>query len=102
MAEVFDLAHFQTMTGGDRALQAEIVGLFREQAAKSIADLEGGPNAQGWGLAAHTLKGSARGLGLWALAEACEAAEQTPGAAALERVRTTLAEGLAALEARAA
>jgi chemotaxis protein histidine kinase CheA len=101
---VFDRQHFAHMTGGDAALQAEIVQIFRAQ-----AELWGRlmiPDAPTpiWRDAAHTVKGSARGLGLWALAEACEHAEglgkagAVEGAmvsAALDRVRARLEEALA-------
>ena len=98
---VLDRAHFDHMTGADRALQVEILGLFRMQVEGWAAAL----GAEGWSSAVHTLKGSARGIGLNALAAACEAAEQAPEAergAALAHVRTTLDEALVALEQFAA
>lgn len=96
---VLDRAHFDHMTGADRALQREVLGLFRMQAEgweSALASRE-------WRTAAHTLKGSARGIGLNALAAACEAAEQAADPAeALARVRTALHEALAALDQFAA
>jgi HPt (histidine-containing phosphotransfer) domain-containing protein len=51
----------------------------------------------------HTLKGSARGIGLSALAAACEAAETAEDSeAALADVRVALGEALTALEQFAA
>lgn len=86
------------MTAGDRALQAEVIGLFRSQT-------EGWRNAcetgEGWRDAVHTLKGSARGIGLVALAAACVAAETAPEDLridALAQVRTALAEALIELD----
>lgn len=99
---VLDRAHFDHMTGADRALQAEIVGLFRDQVAGWTASCQG---ADGWRAAVHTMKGSARGIGLTELAAACEAAETAPdelSADALGQVRAALAEALAALEQFAA
>lgn len=97
-AALIDRAHFDHMTGGDVALQAEIVALFRAQAETWSGALH--PHVSAWRDAAHTLKGSARGIGLWALAEACEAAEVAPDeAVALARVRAALSEALAALAA---
>lgn len=99
---VLDRAHFDHMTGADRALQNEVVGLFRAQAQGWAAACEG---AQDWRAAVHTLKGSARGIGLTVLAAACEAAESAPepeSLAALAHVRAALAEALAALEQFAA
>lgn len=97
MAALFDTAHFDHMTGGDRALQAEILSLFRAQVdGWSVAMNEGG-----WRAAVHTVKGSARGIGLMTLAETCEAAERaqdTDAAAALAQVRAALDQALAALD----
>lgn len=99
---VLDRAHFDHMTGADRALQAEVAGLFRAQADAWRAACAGGER---WREAVHTLKGSARGIGLAALAAACEAAEQAHEAArdaALARVRAALEEALSALDQFAA
>jgi HPt (histidine-containing phosphotransfer) domain-containing protein len=99
---VLDRAHFDHMTAGDRTLQNEILGLFRAQANGWDLALSAG---EGWREAVHTLKGSARGIGLTALAQACEAAEAAPDAeraAALSQLRAALSEALAALEQFAA
>jgi HPt (histidine-containing phosphotransfer) domain-containing protein len=99
---VLDRAHFDHMTGADRPLQVEVVDLFRMQAEGWAVACDGG---EGWRAALHTLKGSARGIGLTALGAACEAAEVAPDAeraAALAQVRTALAEALTALEQFAA
>jgi len=98
-ASAFDQSHFDHMTGGDRALQAEIVDLFRGQAAvwrAGLAHTDGN-----WRDAAHMLKGSARGIGLMALAQACETAERLgdeSAAASLAAVRAELEAALEALE----
>lgn len=102
MTPVLDRAYFDHMTGGDRALQLEIVALFRAQADDWDAAFA---EAEDWRGPAHTLKGSARGIGLHALALACEVAEAAPGAAcaqALADLRAALRQGLAALEQFAA
>jgi HPt (histidine-containing phosphotransfer) domain-containing protein len=99
---ILDRAHFDHMTGADRALQLEVLGLFRMQVEGWNAAFDG---AEGWRDAVHTLKGSARGIGLTALAAACEAAENAPPAdapEALNRVRAALTDALAALEQFAA
>jgi HPt (histidine-containing phosphotransfer) domain-containing protein len=93
---VLDRAHFEHMTAGDPALQAEIVGLFRAQ----VGDWRRAIAAEGWRDAVHKLKGSARGIGLDVLAAACEAAERAPSeetGGALARVRAALEEAAAAL-----
>ncbi len=97
---IFDRVHFDHMTGGDRALQAEILGLFRGQVANWRVGLTS--DAPGWKDAAHMLKGSARGIGLERLALACERAENEGGEAALSEVRAELDAALAAMETPAA
>ncbi|MCC6786722.1 MAG: Hpt domain-containing protein [Hyphomonadaceae bacterium] len=95
-----DRAHFDHMTGADRALQTEVLGLFRMQAEGWSAAMA---SANGWREAVHTLKGSARGIGLNALAAACEAAETAEDSeAGLHDVRVALNEALSALEQFAA
>ena len=99
---VLDRAHFDHMTAGDRTLQIEVLGLFRQQVEAWRAGLASGG---GWREAAHTLKGSARGIGLNALAAACEAAEGAAEAqklAALSDVHRALSAALAELERLAA
>lgn len=100
MAVAFDPAHFAHMTGGDAELQREIIGLFRGQVTAWEAALAPMSPAANWRDVAHTLKGSARGIGLWALAEACERAEaesDDTARAGLERLHAALIEALAAL-----
>ena len=96
MTTVFDTHHFDHMTGCDAALKAEIIELFRGQVANWSASLAPTAPAQNWRDIVHTMKGSARGIGLWALAEACEQAEAV-GAGDLPKVNAALAEALAAL-----
>jgi HPt (histidine-containing phosphotransfer) domain-containing protein len=97
---VLDRAHFDHMTGADRALQVEVLGLFRAQVDGWTAAMA---DATAWREAVHTLKGSARGIGLNALAAACEAAETAEDSeAALADLRVALAQALAALEQFAA
>ena len=69
-----DRAHFEMMTAGDSALQSEVADLFRGQ-VREWRDALSHPGA-GWAETLHKLKGSARGIGLVQLAEACEAAER--------------------------
>ncbi len=105
-----DISHFHAMTGGDGELQAEIIGLFRQQAEIWARLLIPDAPVQTWKDAAHTLKGSARGLGLWPLAQACADAEllasngQKDGpaiTAGLAKVRAALEEALQALQSAA-
>lgn len=97
---VLDRVHFDHMTGADRALQIEVLGLFRMQVEGWSAAMA---SDAGWREAVHTLKGSARGIGLSALAAACEAAETAEDSeAGLAGVRVALNEALGALEQFAA
>jgi len=70
-----DLVHLSKYTFGDRGLEAELLGLFRSQAGVYITRLEAAANAKDWRDAAHSLKGSARGLGAWGLADLAEEVE---------------------------
>jgi HPt (histidine-containing phosphotransfer) domain-containing protein len=97
---VLDQRHFSEMTGGDLALQREVVGLFRGQVADWRSALTETGNPEAWRETAHKLKGSARAIGLWPLGAACEAVEQAPTEQAREKlalVRNLLDEALADL-----
>ena len=99
-----DFGYLETYAGGDMALVEEVLGLFREQAAMWVRLLDPAAAAEAWRDAAHTLKGSARGIGAGALADACEAAETTgpdmgERTVRLERVRDALDAALADIAA---
>ena len=83
-----DFDHLEHFALGDAAVIEEVLGLFREQAAIWGPMLD--PAQPGWRDAAHTVKGMARGVGAFALGDACEAAEAgtgTLGAVRLEMDR---------------
>ncbi|KPF95724.1 histidine kinase [Rhodopseudomonas sp. AAP120] len=63
-----DEAHLRRMTLGDRALEREVLTMFSAQAASLVALLSSWP-ADAAALA-HTLKGSARAIGAFAVADA--------------------------------
>lgn len=88
---ILDLDHFRHMTGNDRDLQQEIVSLFRAQAELWRLLITPDSPVQTWEDACHTLKGAARGLGLWQLADACEDVEQLSRAGAVEGADVTRA-----------
>ena len=71
-----DLGHLRRFTMGDIALEKEILSLFADQLPVTIAALKSAPSVKEWGIAAHTLKGSARAIGAWSLADVAEAAEK--------------------------
>ena len=79
-----DLVHLARQTLGDRALEREVLGLFEVQAKAIIAQLfEVGDENLRHDLA-HTLKGSARAVGAWKVAEAAEACERVSADKALQ------------------
>jgi len=71
-----DLVHLRRFTMGDAALEEEILGLFADQLPVTIGALKEASSEKEWGIAAHTLKGSARAVGAWSLANVAEAAEK--------------------------
>lgn len=75
MRAVFDPEHLDRMTSGDQDLQAEVLDLFRHQAELWGRLLDPQFPSDNWGDAAHTLKGAARGIGAWKLADICQDAE---------------------------
>ncbi len=99
-----DFKHLERFAADDQGVVDEVLAIFREQAAMWIRLLD--PAAEGWRDAAHTLKGSALGIGAFALADACEAAEQADAdigkrTRLLESVRTELDRALADIAAYA-
>ncbi len=73
-----DLVHLSRYTGGDEELNAEILKLFETQTNDLVAQLQSLlelGDAKGWHDIHHSLKGAARGIGAFALADAAAAAE---------------------------
>lgn len=73
-----DLVHLARYTGGDTALNAEILRLFDDQASELVGRLQSiidARDAKSWKQAIHTLKGAARGIGAFGLGDAAAAAE---------------------------
>ncbi len=83
--DVIDFEHLARYTGGDAALEAEIFALFREQLALWMRLLVPDADAESWQSATHSLKGSSKGVGAMAMADACAAAENIPVANTIER-----------------
>lgn len=70
-----DEAHLGRMTLGDRRLEREVLELFLRQTAIMLDRIASAPPPMA-AAAAHTLKGSARGIGAWRVARAAERLEQ--------------------------
>ena len=81
-----DFAYLEGFAAGDAGVVDEVLALFREQAAMWAPMLDTGH--AGWRDAVHTVKGAARGVGAFALGDACERAEA--GQEGLEAVKTAL------------
>jgi HPt (histidine-containing phosphotransfer) domain-containing protein len=101
-----DFAHLEAYAAGDQPVVDEVLALFREQAALWTPLLDPAAEGGGWRDAVHTIKGSAMGVGAFALAEACVAAEQaaadlTERTLRLTRVRNALDAALADIAAYA-
>jgi HPt (histidine-containing phosphotransfer) domain-containing protein len=100
-----DFTHLENYVAGDRVVVREVLALFSDQARTVLPALN--PTAPGddWRNAAHSLKGSALGIGAFALAEACSEAECARDAsaevkrAALAKVANTMAQALADIAA---
>ena len=69
-----DRLHLARMTFGDRSLEREVLSLFDRQAAMLIERMRGSEAAAIASLA-HTLKGSAAGIGADRVARSADAAE---------------------------
>ena len=69
-----DLVHLARTTFGDRSLEREVLQLFDRQSSILITRMRTATPAAVAALA-HTLKGSARGIGAWRVARAAELLE---------------------------
>jgi HPt (histidine-containing phosphotransfer) domain-containing protein len=99
--QVIDLAHLARMTGGDHELEREVLRLFAMQCEALLVRMRGATSPV-VGALAHTLNGSARGVGAWAVTEAAEAVERVAAgegdiAGAVERLSTVATETRAAI-----
>lgn len=86
-----DEDHLGRMTLGDCSLEREVLEIFARQTTlilERIAKLD----RAGAAAAAHTLKGSARGIGAWRVAQAAERLERAAGEAADQAFETAIAE----------
>ncbi|KQZ82010.1 histidine kinase [Mesorhizobium sp. Root157] len=72
-----DLDHLHRQTMGDSALGREVLDLFIEQSL-SVRDQLAGAAPRQRVLLAHGLKGAARGVGAFAIAECADAIERNP------------------------
>jgi HPt (histidine-containing phosphotransfer) domain-containing protein len=97
-----DFEHLQRMTLGDAAIEQEVLTMFLAQSATLAHTLAALPVDAG--ALAHTLKGSARAIGAFAVADAADRLEAAiargfDASAALADLGEALAQARAAIEA---
>lgn len=99
---VLDEVHLRQATLGDRGLEREVLQIFVRQSAIMLGRMaDGEPELVA--AAAHTLTGSARGIGAWRVARAAEQLERASSEGSGEMLSRAIAELQAAsLEASAA
>jgi HPt (histidine-containing phosphotransfer) domain-containing protein len=96
-----DIAHLKCMTLGDAGLEREVLAMFAGQTARLIEALAALPPEAAE--LAHTLKGSARAIGAFGVADAAEAFEAAlrdgEPSQALAALRQTIAQAGSAIDA---
>lgn len=85
-----DVEHLARMTLGERSLEREVLALFDRQADMLMPRIRRGNPAVA-AASAHTLKGSAVGIGAFSVARAAEAVEQAKDGAFAEAIATLAA-----------
>jgi HPt (histidine-containing phosphotransfer) domain-containing protein len=91
-----DLVHLRRMTLGEHSLEREVLLLFCRQADLLIGRMRSAkPSVTA--ATAHTVKGSARGIGAWRVAAAAEEVERT-ATAEVAKLPAALAELIAAID----
>jgi len=68
-ALLLDADHLKKYTLGDLALEREVLGMFIDQSKLYVNRLQSPKDAKDWGEAAHSLKGSASGVGAFKIAQ---------------------------------
>lgn len=79
-----DLVHLARHTLGNRDLEQEVLRLFLCQSVAFLGRMKRSPDREARACAAHTIKGSARGIGAWQVAEYAEAVERDGDDASLD------------------
>ncbi len=91
-ARLVDLSHLSRQTMGDRDIEQEVLALFAHQAAAVAEEIEAADVGERLRLA-HGLKGSARGVGAFPIADCAEELEKHPqDKAVVGRLRRLIAE----------
>ena len=74
-----DLVHLSRQTLGDRELEKEVLGLFVNQSTLYLKRLQAAKSIKERKSVAHTILGSARGLGAWQVAKEAARFEELCG-----------------------
>lgn len=97
-----DLVHLARQTAGDRLLEREVLGLFRDQSVRLLAAMSAaGRGGQPARDAAHTLLGAARGIGAFriaAIAERAQLAEDAEFTAAVADLEGAITDAQALID----
>ncbi|SIQ02841.1 MULTISPECIES: Hpt domain-containing protein [unclassified Bosea (in: a-proteobacteria)] len=97
-----DIDHLARQTGGDQSLERELLMLFAQQCVAHLRTIHASADPKARIDAAHSLKGAARAIGAWQVAEAADLIETSLTATDLRRAESAMdALALAAAEARA-
>lgn len=72
---VIDYVHLRAQAADDLDVMREVLQLFIVHTEQVLEGLEAATDAKTWKELTHTLKGSARGVGAFAVAEAAASAE---------------------------
>ena len=96
--QAIDRTHLFKMTLGDQSLEAEVLRLFERQSTMLLGRMSVAEPANLRALA-HTLNGSARGIGAWRVAHAAQALEAAAtdpalAAPAIETLRAAIDEAV--------
>lgn len=97
-----DLSYLRSMTLGDTRLEREVLEMFKTQTRDLLAQLA--PRPENAAELAHTLKGSARAIGAFAVGEAAYAlesglCERAGFAAAFRQLQGSVDEAFEAIDA---
>ncbi|MGI9355064.1 MAG: Hpt domain-containing protein [Rhizobiaceae bacterium] len=92
-AKPVDLVHLSKQSLGDRALETEILRLFLSQSVLYLDRMSNASTKSERRLAAHTIIGSAKGIGAWKVAQcAAPHAEGCDGKVKLGELRNAVVE----------
>jgi HPt (histidine-containing phosphotransfer) domain-containing protein len=93
-----DFGHLEGYLGNDAGIVREVLSLFSDQARTVLPQLDPAGSPEAWRNAAHSLKGSALGIGALALAAACSDAESAREASPADKLaaRARIADCLGA------